>query len=108
MQLKAIIYISVIFILFLCHLLIPIIERTETHQVNYFFTIFAFIFGIATFLIIFIVLKYLGLSNFSMKDAMNSKVKLNATDMLIIKIALLLYIGGISYALIGIYFFDMR
>jgi len=108
MKSKAIIFLSVIFILFLCHLLLPIIGRTETHQVNYFFTIFAFIWGIATFLIGIIVLKYLGLSNFSAKGAINSKVKLNATDMLITKIAILLYFGGISYALIGIYFFDMR
>jgi hypothetical protein len=102
------IFLAVIVILFLCHLLLPIIEGDETHQVNYFIIIFAFIWGIASFLIAFIALKYLGFSNFSWKGAINSKVELNSTDMLIVKIAILLYVGGISYALIGIYFFDMR
>ena len=108
MKTKEKILLSVIFILFLCHLLLPIIGDDETHQVNYFIIIFGFIWGIATFLILFIAFKYLGSSNFSLKRVIKSKVELNSTDMIIVKIAILLYTGGISYALIGIYFFDMR
>lgn len=107
MKSKDKIFFSVLVLLFLSHILLPIIDSRETHQINYFVLIFALFWMSATFLVVFIALKNLGLKNFSLKGSINNNVKLGSTDMLIVKIAISLYIAGVSFAFIGIYFFDM-
>jgi hypothetical protein len=75
-------------------------------EIRYLYLIFAFFWFTATILILYVVIKNVGFENLAIHKVIQNNVNLSATDIRTVTIAILLYLIGVAFGLVGVWFYE--